>query len=155
MKLISHRGNINGRVEDRENHPAYIDEAIELGYDVEVDIWYHQHTFWLGHDEPTYKIDFNWLTDRCLNLWVHCKDLATISIIKDSQSDLVELNYFYHNVDDCTLTSKNDIWVYPGKQPVQNSIAVLPEIFNDDLSTCTGICSDNIKSHGSKNENFN
>ena len=39
MKLISHRGNLNGRIPERENHPDYIDEAIEAGYDVEIDIW--------------------------------------------------------------------------------------------------------------------
>jgi hypothetical protein len=39
MHLISHRGNIDG-ISKLENQPTYIDSAIELGYDVEVDIWY-------------------------------------------------------------------------------------------------------------------
>jgi len=39
------------------------------------------------------------------------------------------------------------MWVYPGKQPIKNSIAVLPEIFNDDIKDCTGICSDFIKKY--------
>jgi hypothetical protein len=30
-----------------------------------------------------------------------------------------------------------------GKQPVKNSIAVMPE-WHDDVSLCKGICSDNI-----------
>ena len=38
MILISHRGNINGRDEDRENHPEYIQEALDRGYDVEIDL---------------------------------------------------------------------------------------------------------------------
>ena len=37
MILISHRGNIDGKIVERENHPEYIDEAIALGYDVEID----------------------------------------------------------------------------------------------------------------------
>ena len=38
MKLISHRGNINGKIEKFENNPNYIDTAIEQGYDVEIDL---------------------------------------------------------------------------------------------------------------------
>ncbi len=57
---------------------------------------------------------------------------------------LVDLNYFFHNTDDCTLTSRGDVWVYPGKQPLKGSIAVMPEIHNEDISVCSGICSDNI-----------
>lgn len=32
----------------------------------------------------------------------------------------------------------------PGKQPILNSVAVLPEIHGDDISVCWGICSDII-----------
>ena len=37
MKLIAHRGNINGPCE-RENSPEYILETINLGYDCEIDV---------------------------------------------------------------------------------------------------------------------
>jgi hypothetical protein len=36
------------------------------------------------------------------------------------------------------------MWVYPGKQPVKGGVAVLPEINDDDVSECYGVCSDNI-----------
>ena len=52
MILISHRGNINGRIPDLENSPDYIDAAIKLGYDVEVDVWFYNDSFFLGL-EPT------------------------------------------------------------------------------------------------------
>jgi hypothetical protein len=39
MKIISHRGNLNGSSTDIENHPTYIQAAINAGYDVEVDAW--------------------------------------------------------------------------------------------------------------------
>ena len=136
MILIAHRGNINGKIEKFENNPNYIDSAIEQGYDVEIDLRYHQHGFWLGHDYAKYEINLKWLTDRKDFLWIHCKDLITI--------DKVNLHYFFHNEDDCTITSKGDLWVYPGKQPVKNSIAVIPEWHRDDVSLCKGICSDNI-----------
>jgi len=40
MLLISHRGNIDGKQLNRENHPDYIEEALNLKFDVEVDVWY-------------------------------------------------------------------------------------------------------------------
>ena len=46
--------------------------------------------------------------------------------------------------DDITLTSKNYIWAYPGKQPIKNSISVMPEL-NNDVSGCFGVCSDYIE----------
>ena len=36
MRIISHRGNIRGRVPGRENAPSYIDCALGNGYDVEM-----------------------------------------------------------------------------------------------------------------------
>jgi hypothetical protein len=50
MILISHRGNINGKIVEKENHPDYIDEAINLDYDVEIDIWMIEGILMLGHD---------------------------------------------------------------------------------------------------------
>ena len=42
------------------------------------------------------------------------------------------------------MTSKGYIWAYPGKQPIKESIAVLPELYKDNISKCIGICSDYI-----------
>ena len=55
MIFISHRGNLDGLNPDRENSPDYIDEAIKLGFDVEVDVRTKDGQLWLGHDEPQYK----------------------------------------------------------------------------------------------------
>lgn len=141
MRLISHRGNINGRIRELENLPGYIDAAINLGYDVEVDLWLEGEKFYLGHDGPDHSIDITWLTKRSKNLWVHCKNTEAMSFLSKFGSDL---NYFWHQEDTLTLTSKRYIWAYPGKQPIENSISVMPEIKNDDISLCVGICSDYI-----------
>ena len=61
MILISHRGNVNGRFEDWENKPEYINDALRLGYDVEVDVWFVNGKFMLGHDEPQYETDYKFL----------------------------------------------------------------------------------------------
>ena len=34
-----------------------------------------------------------------------------------------------------------------GKQPIEDSIAVLPEIHKDNLDVCKGICSDYIENY--------
>jgi len=50
MILISHRGNIDGKQEGKENKPSYIAEAINRGFDCEVDIWFTDGKFVLGYD---------------------------------------------------------------------------------------------------------
>ena len=44
MKLIAHRGNIDGPNVNEENKPEYILQAIEKGYFVEIDLWYKDNT---------------------------------------------------------------------------------------------------------------
>jgi hypothetical protein len=148
MRLISHRGNINGKFESYENEPNYIDLAIKKGYDVEVDIWYVDSILYLGHDKPQYGIDFRWIRDRVTRLWVHCKNVEAILYFKECG---YSVNYFWHQEDTVTLTSHQYIWAYPGKQPIKGSIAVMPEINNDNLSECIGICSDYIEKYNNEN----
>jgi hypothetical protein len=52
-----------------ENSPDYIDKAISLGFDVEVDVRLVEGEIWLGHDQPQYKVDLQFLLDRLNNLW--------------------------------------------------------------------------------------
>ena len=56
IKLISHRGNLNGVNPDRENSPSYIQEAITAGYDVEIDVHWWDSGIWLGHDKPDWMV---------------------------------------------------------------------------------------------------
>jgi len=144
MILISHRGNINGKFESYENEPNYIDKAILEGYDVEIDMWIIKSTLFLGHDEPQYNVTLDWLNKRKNKLWIHCKNVETIEFFN---SLLETYNYFWHQEDAVTLTSKNFIWAYPGKQPIKNSVAVMPELYKDNIDTCIGICSDYIKNY--------
>jgi hypothetical protein len=149
MILISHRGNINGKNEELENHPTYVDNALSKGYDVEVDVWYIQNenlewVIFLGHDSPQYEINFEWFIERIKNLWVHCKNIESVIFFKMCGHDI---NFFWHENDTITLTSKKNIWAFPGKQPIPYSISVMPEIFNDDFSKCLGVCSDYIKKY--------
>ena len=139
MILISHRGNIDGKKPELENTPNYIQKALDLGYHIEVDVWY-DNGFYLGHDSPQHKVSFDYLINN--KFWCHAKNLEAIIEMKKHP-----IHYFWHQKDDITLTSQGYIWAYPGKQQIKNSIAVLPEIYNDDISQCIGVCSDIIEKY--------
>ena len=148
MKLIAHRGNIDGPNPLEENRPEYIEAAIAEGYDVEIDIRYDalNKKLYLGHDEPQYPITWFWIGKYIDNLWVHCKNIEALYEFTHGTSGF---NYFWHQEDDFTLTSKNYIWTYPGKSYTPKSIIVMPELKMSvevftDLNTfnCYGICSD-------------
>lgn len=147
-KLISHRGNINGQNLNLENEPTYIDSAILNGFDVEIDVWLKDNILWLGHDYPQYQVDLSWLEERRLRLWIHCKNIDALNYLKKTDLDL---NYFWHQTDDVTITSKGYFWTYPGKQLTENSIACMPEIDNfENIETAYGICSNKINQYKNK-----
>jgi hypothetical protein len=150
MKLIAHRGNIDGPNPLEENRPEYIEAAISDGYDVEIDIRYDtfDKKLYLGHDKPQYVITWFWLGNYIDNLWIHCKNVEALCEFADGTS---EFNYFWHQDDDFTLTSKNYIWTYPGKSYTPKSIIVMPELnipveaYADlKVFNCYGICSDYV-----------
>lgn len=147
MILIAHRGNVDGPIPELENNPDYIQQALGLGFDVEVDLWTVDGKFFLGHDNPVYPISRSFLKNQ--KLWVHCKNPEGLYALK-----FENINYFFHETDKVTLTSKQFIWAFPGTQPIKNSIAVMPELFNDNISQCLGVCSDYITNYkGTEYEN--
>jgi len=138
MILISHRGNISGIDKQSENKPDYILNALNIGYNVEVDIWHHKNELYLGHDEPIILLPEELLEYKD-KLWFHAKNLDALTKLKK-----LDVHYFWHQNDDITITSKGYWWTYPGKKLFNNSICVLPEKFNQDISSCAGCCSDVI-----------
>ena len=57
MKFISHRGNTDGPNLEWENDPSRIEEVLEKGYDVEIDVWKIGSKLFLGHYGPEYTVD--------------------------------------------------------------------------------------------------
>jgi len=154
MFYISHRGNIDGKNPSLENQPDYVEGALKLGYLVEVDIWYHENQWYLGHDEPTYRVDYSWLSKELLVL--HCKNIEALQ--KLVEIDNPHDNYFWHERDAVTMTSQGWIWAYPDvRVNSPKAIAVLPELKGTDVSGFGGICSDVIeeyKKDGSNQASF-
>lgn len=141
-KLISHRGNIFGPNQLMENSPYYLLEAIDAGFDVEVDVWVTDLGICFGHDEPEYiSIPESFLLEIGNSAWFHCKNLKALEFFN---SVFPQLNYFWHQVDDYTLTSQGQIWTYPGKDITKNSVIVDLEEPTDSHSMAYGICSDYV-----------
>jgi hypothetical protein len=140
MYLISHRGNINGVSKSRENSPSYITEALEKGYDVEVDVRFENRKFFLGHDKNQYEINEKFLLNK--KIWCHAKTTEALDAL-----ERINAHYYWHQEDDYTLTSRGFIWTYPGKKLLSKSICVLPEKFKYNKIDCEGICSDFIENY--------
>jgi hypothetical protein len=141
MFLISHRGNINGIEKNKENNPFFLDKLLEIGYNIEIDVWLIKNQLFLGHDGPQYQIDLEYLKNP--NLWCHAKNLEALQLMIDNN-----IHCFWHQEDDFTLTSKGYIWTYPNKQVCENSIIVCfteKETLKYSKMNIAGICSDYLE----------
>jgi hypothetical protein len=143
MIYIAHRGLFDGPDINLENRPQQIELALSKGYHCEIDVWYVDHKWFLGHDFPDYEVQYKFLEQH--NLWLHTKNLDALYLM----SFLNNLNFFWHESDSCVLTSKGYIWTQPGKPLTPNSIMVMPEYIDNTLKNvldvkCMGICSDYV-----------
>lgn len=141
MKIISHRGNLTGINLIRENSIDYIEEAISEGFDVEIDLRVEDDQCYLGHDDPQYFVTMEWLRRYKDVLWIHCKNLEALEKLSSS---VVEFNYFWHENDCYTMTSKGIGWCLVGQKPYFNSVIVLPESVDQPeyIKNSFGICTD-------------
>lgn len=153
MRLISHRGNLNGPEPRDENTLSYIEYAIKAGYNVEIDVRSSEGQLFLGHDSVQEKISLDFLFNH--KLWVHAKDAETVKKILEWNeyhsgwdNPMLGIHFFWHQNDDRAFTSLGYVWTYPGKELVGKSIAVLPELGTEwNISKAYGICSDHVKGY--------
>lgn len=143
MILIAHRGLIDGPNFELENNPEWITQILKMGYSAEIDLNVYNNKLYLGHDEPQYEIDFDFLRDNKEKLWIHTKDRIALEWMVRTGS---LLNYFWHQDDDYTMTSYGYIWTFPGKPLTPFSICVQPERSRDFkpetfTANCVGVCS--------------
>ena len=144
MKLIAHRGLVNGPNKHIENQPATIKSALDNGFDCEIDLWVFDCRLYLGHDGPQYNITEQFLKQS--GLWIHCKNLDALEYCSKDKT----LNYFWHENDTYTLTSQGIIWAYPDKTLNTQCVMVMPEWQDSTLenvkhATCFAVCSDFVQ----------
>lgn len=153
MIYIAHRGLYIGPNKEKENHPNQILIAIQRGYNCEVDVRYIDGKFYLGHDNPDYEVDEYWLQNP--NLWIHCKNTEALDWFYQCQT--YKYNYFWHENDQYTLTSKGFVWTHPNSKLIDTSVMVMPEYVDSTLNNavsakCFAICSDFVEVIKTKRE---
>jgi hypothetical protein len=142
MIKISHRGNLYGPNKELENSPEYIIQAINSGYNVEIDFWVVDNLLYLGHDYPQYKIDQFFLDSYIKKIWLHCKNLDALSYVVNKPK---YYKGFWHENDKYTITTNHYIWTYPGMPVTNKSILVhLNRPENNIPDFIAGICSDYV-----------
>ena len=149
MRLIAHRGLMDGPDARMQNDPDQIVKALDHGFEAEIDLWYVDHKWALGHDGPEHEIDFDYLKQS--RLWIHCKNLDALFQLRGHGS---RFNFFWHENDLVTLTSQNMVWTYLGKPETVSpmSVCVMPEVTYpwDECKEMVrswqwyGICSDHV-----------
>jgi len=141
MILISHRGNLHGKQPERENTVQYINEALDKGFDVEIDLWGKDNFLYLGHDGPVDLIDPVYLKNP--SLWCHAKNIDAFYLMSlDSR-----VHCFSHDRDEVALTSRGYFWSSSENEMTSKSICVMPSDYIDLPKNIAGVCSDNIGSY--------
>jgi hypothetical protein len=170
--LIAHRGNTNGPNRKLENSESHILSAVRQGFHVEVDVWFVDaskmpargvnptsggqqpkvvsNQWYLGHDKPQYNTTLEFLKQD--KLICHAKNIEALQLLVAEG-----IHCFSHNMDDAVLTSRNKLWLYPGKniglKNTKDVINVMPEWYcetDEDWMEQTvksqyfGICSDYV-----------
>ena len=141
MIYIAHRGNLYGP-SDRENTLHHINEALDKGFAVEVDVLdFRDNLFYLGHDQEQCSVSKEFLSGK--NIFAHAKNLKSLDSLMTHG-----IQCFYHTNEDYVLTSTNLIWAYPGQVLNDKTICVLPELYPmKDWKRCYGICSDYVANY--------
>lgn len=140
MKIISHRGNLEGPDPSKENDPRQIEIVLATTkFLVEVDLWINDSKFELGHDYPEYPIDPEWLLKYKDYLVIHAKDVNTANTLYITGK---KFNWFFHNTDDMTLTSQGWIWSYPGVYMTNGIVVELGKPNKAMILNTFGVCTD-------------
>lgn len=143
LKLISHRGNINGPDPTTENKNQQILKCINEGLDVEIDIWNINSKLFLGHDEPVETLDLDLLDKHERQLWCHAKKFEAFAVLLN----LEDINCFWHQEDKHALTTEGFIWTYSKINSFSYDsvlVVIKPEDLKKEMSCCYGICTDYI-----------
>ena len=137
---IAHRGNRFGPNPSMENNPEYVLNTLKTGCDAEIDVWHQPDGLYLGHDEPTYKINTHFLRNQ--KLWVHCKNIQAFLLL----SNYADINCFLQDNEEIVITSRGNLWAHSRCQ-VWNNKTVIVKLDKQDHKYDIepfAICSDYI-----------
>lgn len=144
MKIISHRGNLEGSNFVKENTKKYIDIALDKSFDVEIDLWKVNNEFFLGHDKPLYKVSFDWLAERKNKLWIHTKNFSAFESLLETKKGFI---FFYYASEPLVLVSNGKIWTHTPKKIMNPKNYIVPllskiELENTNFMNWHAVCTD-------------
>jgi len=137
MLLISNQGNISGANPLLSNTPDYIESTLNKGYNVKIDLWYHNDKCFLGEDGPKVEIEWQWLIEHAEYLWIKCANSKTFSFLLENDKSF---NFFYNKEDAITMTSKGVPWSNYDNDYTSNTIVC----DTDQIEGVLGVCSDDV-----------
>lgn len=156
IKLISHRGNLNGPNPDYENKCSYIEDAIQGGYQVEVDLWVNEpkddsgYQIYLSHDQPTFKdrTSIEWLLKYQFELLIHCKNKEAV----EYAMKFLDGEWFSHDQDRWAGTSESHLICYGQESDIIDDdlvILMMPEHHNikNFPKNIYAICTDLVRDY--------
>jgi hypothetical protein len=135
--IISHLGNISGRVPDLENKLAYVQAALKAGWHVMVDVRYHSGGFYLPRAGGFDTVPPGFFSKQ--RVWSRAADPETLDA-------LCNIGAHALTASDApfTLTSAQFVWTLPGYPLSPRAIAAYPELGTPDWLDAyepAGLCS--------------
>jgi hypothetical protein len=153
--IIAHRANIYGPNPHTENSIESLKECVDKHINVELDIWYKNGKYYLGHDEPKTEFEPESFRFGLITVFYHCKTIETFFNLRKIYLFSKQFDLFMHDKDAATLTNNGIIWTYPGQPLYKHSIAVMPEIVSPSYleqakslysqNKITGVCTDYVQ----------
>jgi len=151
MRYIAHRGLFRGPDPETENTPGQLIAALNQDFECEVDVWFLDGAWYLGHNSPTIETSWEFLNNA--KFWLHCKNLDAYHELNEKQwLSIVKPVFFWHETDQVVRCSNGMTWTYLGRPETlsQFSICVMPEVEWDwisihSITNCAGFCSDWIE----------
>lgn len=138
---IAHRGLIAGPDPAHENSIEILQKRKEAGLHSEIDIWWKQGNFWIGHDFPHEIVSLEFLTSPYF--WIHAKhDQSFRELQRISLEKGLGLRIFYHTDEDYVLTTHGDTIIFPGLEDCSGWVYMMPESGKIVPSCASAICSD-------------
>ena len=123
--IISHLGNIAGRVPERENTIKYLQEALKAGWHVMADVQFVNGAFILPHDNGFSAAPPSFFSNQ--RVWSRCQNAETMDALCN-----IGAHAFIAGDSPLALTSAQFIWTLPPRELSPRSIAVYPELAETD-----------------------
>jgi hypothetical protein len=132
---------VNGPDKRLENDIATIVHRCSNGLYSEIDIWYVNSKWYIGHDSPEQEITLEYLMSPYL--FIHAKNVEAFHELQQlSDAHGLNLRIFYHTEEHYALTTRGETIIYPGLPEKEGWLYMMPERTELTLKSSGMICSD-------------